>query len=1256
MRVVWFLLPFLLLLCSCAKTTAQPGITAVWAIDDGEKIKQDDLSNSAKSGTNNPVWNGSRISLFGARNEVVAFQLILEAAGTGASNVNVILDSLINGNSVITNTGSAGPFYYVGRHIDLFVENYTNVTQRSPYTGGYGFSNARALPDEDFLGPLPDGLVPFEAPVKNPAHGQGGAPFPIGAGHNQGVWVDIYIPKDAATGTYAATIRVTESGATTFAIPLVLEVYPFTLPDETHAKTFFSWNPDLLTSRYGLTYGSADYWDMFRKFMNFSHRHRIDLVDGRQSLNGFESHLAEYYTGTAYTAQHGYDGPGVGVGNKTYSIGTYDQPDNGQISGFAPATAEAWQSAADAWEGWFETNTPDVLRFKYMDDEADITNPDVVQLIKDKCSWIKSGSGPGKNLHRFFTKEFVWQGFYDYIDVWSLSAQPGIRLSDLSNRKPLGELFCTYNGTRPMWGAMELIDNYATDSRVNPWISWKYGIDLFFFWTTSFYAESSPPSPNAKNVWNENFIPGGTPYGSTQAYGAGMVFYPGIDVVYPEDSRGLSGPIGCIRLDNMRRGQQDVEYLWLAKQTGIDVTSMVNAIVPRALDDWGGSYSSGLQFDQQPVFAEHGYLFEQVRRQLADSIAAHSGQIVLPPSGSLIVDPTSLPPGGGSVSLKWTSSNATTASMNNGLGSVPLQDSISVPVTGSTSFVLTLTGPGGSVQYVASVTVGTHTPDISGNLTDNPGFEDGTTGWNFFSDGSAKFSIGGPSIDGSSAADILITSAGTNTQLYQYNITLEPKTAYELTFAAYSNTGDVFDVSIGDHDPPYTNYGLGSQVVNVTNQWNIYTIDFSTINFTDTVSNARLRFTFSSHAKAGDEYWIDNVMLKRVGSTTPLPVTLTAPQLIFPATGSTDVSQVVDFVWHPVAGATTYQVQLAKDSLFTKLVLNDSTVVDSVRQIRGLAYSTSYFFRIRAMNSSAVSEYGPTTRFVTLSAPAAGTLAAPLLTAPPSGAQNLPLTVMFVWQQVLGAANYYIEVARNVDFTDIAVYDSASSGSHVITLPDYLTTYYWRVIASDGTHAGEPSEIRFFGTKAALLPTPAVFLGGNTPGSDGITQTVSWSPVQGATRYQFDLAADSLFTSEVTKDTAFTDTTRTFTNLTFDTRYFFRVRALGPSGQSDFTTVLAFTTPANPNQPLPSTFSLDQNFPNPFNPVTTIRYAIPKTVIVRLILCNITGQIVKYLVNEVQSPGIYNVQFDGKKLASGTYFYWLQAGYFSSVRRLLLLK
>jgi hypothetical protein len=88
----------------------------------------------------------------------------------------------------------------------------------------------------------------------------------------------------------------------------------------------------------------------------------------------------------------------------------------------------------------------------------------------------------------------------------------------------------------------------------------------------------------------------------------------------------------------------------------------------------------------------------------------------------------------------------------------------------------------------------------------------------------------------------------------------------------------------------------------------------------------------------------------------------------------------------------------------------------------------------------------------------------------------------------------------------------------------------------------------------------------------------------------------------------------------------------------------------------PISYSLAQNYPNPFNPTTTINYQIPQSGFVSITLYDILGKEITTLVNEVQSAGSYLVNFDGKNLQSGIYFYSIQAGDFVETKKMLLLK
>ncbi len=92
-------------------------------------------------------------------------------------------------------------------------------------------------------------------------------------------------------------------------------------------------------------------------------------------------------------------------------------------------------------------------------------------------------------------------------------------------------------------------------------------------------------------------------------------------------------------------------------------------------------------------------------------------------------------------------------------------------------------------------------------------------------------------------------------------------------------------------------------------------------------------------------------------------------------------------------------------------------------------------------------------------------------------------------------------------------------------------------------------------------------------------------------------------------------------------------------------------------------FTLEQNYPNPFNPTTVIKYSIPAvetghapSLRVTLKVYDVLGNEIATLVNEYKPAGTYEVKFDGGSLSSGVYFYKLQAGEFSSSKKMLLIK
>jgi hypothetical protein len=85
-------------------------------------------------------------------------------------------------------------------------------------------------------------------------------------------------------------------------------------------------------------------------------------------------------------------------------------------------------------------------------------------------------------------------------------------------------------------------------------------------------------------------------------------------------------------------------------------------------------------------------------------------------------------------------------------------------------------------------------------------------------------------------------------------------------------------------------------------------------------------------------------------------------------------------------------------------------------------------------------------------------------------------------------------------------------------------------------------------------------------------------------------------------------------------------------------------------------FSLEQNFPNPFNPSTTISFTIENADLISLRLFDILGREVAILLNEYKTPGKHSVVFDASKLSSGTYFYQLSNGKNVNTKKAILIK
>lgn len=119
---------------------------------------------------------------------------------------------------------------------------------------------------------------------------------------------------------------------------------------------------------------------------------------------------------------------------------------------------------------------------------------------------------------------------------------------------------------------------------------------------------------------------------------------------------------------------------------------------------------------------------------------------------------------------------------------------------------------------------------------------------------------------------------------------------------------------------------------------------------------------------------------------------------------------------------------------------------------------------------------------------------------------------------------------------------------------------------------------------------------------------------------------------------------------TLSGKYFYRLKQIDNDGAFEYSKVV------EADFKLLQSFELSQNYPNPFNPTTSISYSIPLDSRVELLIYGITGEVVKSLVNEYQTAGIYSVNFNAAGLSSGIYFYKIIANNFLQVKKMSVIK
>ncbi len=175
------------------------------------------------------------------------------------------------------------------------------------------------------------------------------------------------------------------------------------------------------------------------------------------------------------------------------------------------------------------------------------------------------------------------------------------------------------------------------------------------------------------------------------------------------------------------------------------------------------------------------------------------------------------------------------------------------------------------------------------------------------------------------------------------------------------------------------------------------------------------------------------------------------------------------------------------------------------------------------------------------------------------------------------------------------------------------------------------------------------------------TVTLSWRRSDGADTYQVQVATTASFASIVAEASALADTTVQLTNLADNMTYFWRVAAVNVVGAGAWSTTRRFTVGTDTaieqaDDEVPAAYRLDPNYPNPFNPSTTLSFALPNAARITLAVYDATGALVTTLVDEQLAAGHYTTTWDAAGLASGVYVVQMRAEGVVQSRKVILLK
>ena len=533
--------PTIFLFCFASVTAAcaadQP--VSVWAVPAIQKVKPEDRIEGS-----NLIWSAKSksVTLSGAKNEHVPFQLVITTAppptryDKAASGFSVVASDLVSSSGRIPKD-----------HLKLYFEHVVLCYGKSSPVGATGF--------------WPDALAPLTGPFGMNAEFRSFV-------RNRAIWVDVLIPEDAPAGAYSGTLDVSRNGEPIDRIALSLKVYRFALPKETHLITYLGISSGRLARFYGLRENSPEVRKLVGKYYDFLYANRMEpwfhdmlqpevteTADGNIAVR-FDDREYSHYMNTLNTKRVVLEARPEGM-SANEAPAPFSEAFNRQVTAYLKQIYDYYKK--NGWLSRLVFNSP-------------IDEPNTARQYADTRRWAELVHKAAPGVPFLVTESPVpdnpeWGTLIGYANNFSIHGNelnhPQVKKAIREEQAKGGEITWYISCDQVYPQPNYFIDGPPMDPVMVPWITWRYRMNGILYWDIAFWSQT--PDPWLDPV---TYLSGFLCSDGYVLNGEGCLVYPGNRAKRYTGQDNVDGPVTSVRLELLREGIEDYEYLWLLKSLG----------------------------------------------------------------------------------------------------------------------------------------------------------------------------------------------------------------------------------------------------------------------------------------------------------------------------------------------------------------------------------------------------------------------------------------------------------------------------------------------------------------------------------------------------------------------------------------------------------------------------------------------------------------------------------------------------------------